>query len=56
MTEAVPVSAAPEIGEEETEYLLLEIMDDPPAFPYGKVIYSTDDIVAKGDKTGGEGK
>ncbi len=50
MTAAVPVSAVPEIGEEETESLLHEIMDDPPAFPYGKVIYSTDDIVSKGDK------
>ena len=56
MTEAEPVSAALEIKEEEMEFLLLEIMDNPPTFPYGKVIYSTDDIVSKEDKKEGEGK
>ena len=44
MTEAVPVSPNVEIDESGTENLLLEIIDDPPTFSYGKVIYSTDPI------------
>ena len=44
MTEAVSVSAAPEIDDAETEKLLMEIEKDPPVLPYSKTIYDTDDI------------
>ena len=55
MTEAVPVSPNVEIDESGTENLLLEIIDDPPTFSYGKVIYSTD-LIAEVKGAGSEQK
>ena len=47
MTEAEPISKAVEIPEAKTKKLLKAIAEDPPTFPYGKVIYSTDPIASQ---------
>ena len=52
LTEAEPISETPEIDEEENEFLLMEIMDDPPVFHYGRMIYEGDGAVEKQEGDG----
>ena len=52
LTEAEPISETLEIDKEENEFLLMEIMDDPPVFHYGKMIYEGDGAVEKQEGDG----